>query len=167
MSINSSIRRKICNDLFDSPSQRSTHIDRCHKVFISVKFKDNKIKSMTRNNNVLFECMCDDTYTRGQTHIRYIKTRNDLSLCISCDFVLNSVSGINKYLVSKHLWPRTKAKVMDQQFLDQSIRSPSNINESSIILKPQRITLILLLEQKWCKLYNNYEMNTRMTNETN
>jgi hypothetical protein len=73
---NSSIKCKTCNIFFHSRGERDSHIDRLHRAFISVKFKDDVVRIITRNSDGLFECGCGHTYARGRAVARHSKLCN-------------------------------------------------------------------------------------------
>jgi len=52
----------------------------------------------------------------------------EVVVCTECHYVLNKSPSIARHLVSAHLWSKTEATAIDQQFNDKAIRSPNHPN---------------------------------------
>jgi len=81
------------------------------------------------------------TMQNGQEHgfdqmVQYI-SEFEIAVCVACRSALNAPPGISRHLVSTHSWTRKEAKALEQQFIDQPIRSPNNIDEPWIIPDPE------------------------------
>jgi Orsellinic acid/F9775 biosynthesis cluster protein D len=74
---------------------------------------------------------------RRNTEMVSYLSKYEVAVCTECHHVLNKSPGISRHLMSVHLWSKTEAKAIDEQFIDKTIRSPNHPNCTWILPKPE------------------------------
>ena len=64
---------------FHSRDERDSHIDRFQRAFINVKFKDDVIRTITRNSDGLLECGYGHTNARARAVAHHFNACNESS----------------------------------------------------------------------------------------
>jgi len=80
--------------------------------------------------------LIERSHQRSGSDIVCYLPKYEVVVYTECYYVLNKSPSIARHLVSTHLWSKTEATAIDQQFNDKAIRSPNHPNCTWILPEP-------------------------------